>query len=310
MKKPAGLSVHKSRHWAVPVLGGILIAFAFALPAQAFTWNLPLCQTFAGCNSKQMGNAGYETEYQSVDHWGMDRGHNCTNYTAYRLIKNNIDASYLRGQGMAWQWGGVAASHGVAVDKSPRVGDIAWFDKNSGIGGVGHVAYVEHVNTNGTVRVSEDNYGGDFDWRDYQISDVTGFIHFGGGGGGAGGADVLVSGWNRVNVNGDHKAIVGPAGSGWETSLGSLVTTSSSNRRALYSCSIGSDEFTSTDANCEGQHVNRRLGYAYTSPPSGLSTRPVYRCMVNGSGEHFDSLVSNCEGHRSEGLLGYTVAYN
>lgn len=81
---------------------------------------------------------------------------------------------------MAWQWGGVASGHGVAVDGTPRVGDIAWFSSTSGVGSAGHVAYVEAV-SGGRVTVSEDNYGGDFDWRQYNISDVTGFIHFGGG---------------------------------------------------------------------------------------------------------------------------------
>ncbi len=127
-----------------------------------------------------MGNNGYENVY-TQSFWGMVAGHNCTNYAAYRLIKNGVDASYLQGQGMAWQWGGVAQAHGVAVDKTPVVGDIAWFSSTSGVGSDGHVAYVESVDPGaGTVRVSEDNYGGDFDWRDYYISNVTGFIHFGG----------------------------------------------------------------------------------------------------------------------------------
>ncbi len=153
-----------------------------ATPAGAVSWMSKLCQGFSSCNAQGLGNAGYQNEYL-VSHWGMTAGHNCTNYAAYRLIKNGVDASYLRGQGMAWQWGGVARNHGVTVDTSPRVGDIAWFGANasSGIGAAGHVAFVESVNaSNGTVTVSEDNYGGDFDWRPYHISDVTGFIHFGG----------------------------------------------------------------------------------------------------------------------------------
>lgn len=39
----------------------------------------------------------------------------------------------------------------------------------------------------------------------------------------------------------------------------------------------------------------------YTSP--GTNRIPLYRCLVGG--DHFASLVSNCEGQRSEGLLGY-----
>ena len=176
-----------------------------------FQWYSKLCTGFGGCNSVGMGNAGYENEYL-VSHWGMYAGHNCTNYAAYRLIRNGVDASYLNGQGMGWQWGSVAASHGVAVDKSPRVGDIAWFSADSGVGSAGHVAYVESVSA-GQVTVSEDNWGGDFDWRKYNIADVTGFIHFGGGGAVtngsyvsyegnvyriAGGAPVYVSSWAHM----------------------------------------------------------------------------------------------------------------
>ncbi|MDQ2756563.1 MAG: CHAP domain-containing protein [Actinomycetota bacterium] len=150
--------------------------------AVAITWFNPVCGGFVACNAAGMGNNGYERVY-TTSFWGMYPGHNCTNYSAYRLIARGIDASYLRGQGMAYQWGAVAASHGVAVDKSPVVGDIAWFDQTAGLSTSGHVAYVESVDLlAGTIRLSEDNYKGDFDWRSYYIRDVTGFIHFAGGG--------------------------------------------------------------------------------------------------------------------------------
>lgn len=175
----------KRRRVSIRLAGAItlvtlLVSWSVAAPAQAFPWLSKLCSSFSGCNAAGMGNAGYQNEY-TASHWGMYGGHNCTNYTAYRLIARGIDASYLRGQGMAYQWGTVAKAHGVAVDGNPRVGDIAWFSATSGVGSSGHVAYVESVNlAAGKVRVSEDSYGGDFDWRDYLISSVTGFIHFGG----------------------------------------------------------------------------------------------------------------------------------
>jgi surface antigen len=118
----------------------------------------------------------------AISYWGMYPGHNCTNYAAFRLIKNGVDASYLRGQGDAYQWGGVARSHGVAVDGTPRVGDIAWWDSNAGLGVNGHVAYVEQVG-NGFVVVSQDAIGGNFSWVKYSPAGglyPTRFIHFGG----------------------------------------------------------------------------------------------------------------------------------
>ena len=112
----------------------------------------------------------------------MYPGHNCTNYAAYRLIRNGVDASYLQGQGNAWQWCGVAASRGIKVDGTPRVGDIAWWDSTAGVGSDGHVAYVEQVG-DGFIVTSDDTWGGNFHWRKRTAggsSWPTGFIHFGG----------------------------------------------------------------------------------------------------------------------------------
>jgi surface antigen len=153
-----------------------LIAVA-ASSASAFTWYSKICTGFAACDSSGHGNDGYESVYTAA-HWRMFGGHNCTNYAAYRMIAAGAPSSlpYLLGDAAAW--GTVAAQHGVRVDHTPVPGSIAWFTA-SAIPSSGHVAYVESVNAAaGTITVSEDNFGGDFDWRQYQISDVSGFIHF------------------------------------------------------------------------------------------------------------------------------------
>jgi surface antigen len=178
------VTLRRARLLAASIGTAILMMISFtstSTSAYAFTWMNKVCIGFAACNQGGYGNAGYENEYLS-SHWGMTGGHNCTNYTAYRLIKAGVNASYLAGQGMAWQWGGVAQAHGVVVDGNARVGDIAWFAASTANQVPdGHVAYVESVNAGaGTIRVSEDNWGGNFDWRDYHIADVSGFIHFGG----------------------------------------------------------------------------------------------------------------------------------
>lgn len=191
---PLHTALYKGRHRpaAAPLLRArgvlaVLVLLATAAfgpaawsPATAFTWFSTLCTGFTGCNAVGLGNAGYQNVY-TQSFFGMYGGHNCTNYVAYRLKSRGINASYMAGQGNGYQWGPVAAAHGVAVDKSPRVGDIAWFDQKAGLSSNGHVAYVEAVDTTtGRVKVSEDNWGGDFDWRWYLVADVTGFIHFGG----------------------------------------------------------------------------------------------------------------------------------
>ncbi len=140
----------------------------------AISWLNPMCTGFAGCNAQGRGNGGYESVY-TRSFWSMIAGHNCTNYVAYRLSQRDIARFTIIGQADAKNWGPQARAQGYAVDKSnPQPGDVAWFDTN--IGASGHVAYVESVDGD-KVTVSEDNWGGNFHWRQYYIKDVTGFIH-------------------------------------------------------------------------------------------------------------------------------------
>lgn len=170
---------------AVAILGVMVLALmwvtATPLPAKAVSWYAVQCRGFDACQAQGKGNGGYSGVINQ-SYWSMYAGHNCTNYVAYRLQSNGVARFTVAGQGNAYQWGQAARDKGIAVDKSnPKVGDVAWFDV-AAVGGVGHVAYVESVNlSNNTIVVSEDNWGGDFDWRTYNISDVTGFIHVGGG---------------------------------------------------------------------------------------------------------------------------------
>ncbi|WP_052319003.1 hypothetical protein [Streptomyces pluripotens] len=89
--------------------------------------------------------------------------------------------------------------------------------------------------------------------------------------------------------------------------LGKLYMKPVAGTRPLYMCQVGKDTFTSQDVNCEGQRYVTRLGWIYASKPSGVSTRPIRRCTVLGSGEHFDSINMQCEGQHQEGILGYAL---
>lgn len=75
----------------------------------------------------------------------------CTSYAAwkYRLVHGTQN----RGWGNAYQW----KSH---ANSGPVAGAIVVWDKyaESGIGWAGHVGYVESVNPNGTINVSEYNW--------------------------------------------------------------------------------------------------------------------------------------------------------
>lgn len=57
--------------------------------------------------------------------------------------------------GNAIRWASVAAAAGYAVDGNPRAGDVLW---HRNIGGAGHVAFVEGVNGDGSLLVSDMNY--------------------------------------------------------------------------------------------------------------------------------------------------------
>ncbi len=86
----------------------------------------------------------------------------------------------------------------------------------------------------------------------------------------------------------------------------SLLLEQASGTYALYSCRVNSDQFVSTDANCEGQYVIGLIGYVYgAAQPDGL-TVPIYRCTLPG--DHFVSHTANCEGYTTESLLGYAIS--
>jgi surface antigen len=180
-------AANRPRDPRTPIRSAMLAALVLILTAFGMTVLTPsaeaaatrLCTGYASCNSMGYSDAGYSA-VSSTRYWGMEPGHNCTNYAAYRLIKNGVDASYLQGQGMAWQWGGVAKSRGITVNSVPAVGAIAWWGANSnGAGSTGHVAYVEAVTSDG-ILISEDNYGGNFHWVKLTPGGYypTGFIHF------------------------------------------------------------------------------------------------------------------------------------
>ena len=124
-------------------------------------------------NTQSSGSNDYPSYLRNApqdatDPWGFyDR--QCTSYVAWRM---NRDAgtttnapysftNYMRGPngksghfGNAINWDDNAKTVGFRVDHTPAVGAIAQWN----ISEYGHVAYVESVNSNGTVNVSEYNY--------------------------------------------------------------------------------------------------------------------------------------------------------
>ncbi|WP_148572492.1 CHAP domain-containing protein [Nocardioides caldifontis] len=152
-------------------------ALAALAPASATVTRL--CLTYSGCEKAGMGHAGY-AQANRVMYWRMYSGHNCTNYVAYRLVKNGMpNVRPWDGSGNATNWGVAMAK---ITDSTPTVGSVAWW--RAGVypaGSSGHVAYVERVVSADEIIVSQDSWGGEFSWARITRGSKgwpSGFIHF------------------------------------------------------------------------------------------------------------------------------------
>ncbi|GAA2518995.1 CHAP domain-containing protein [Rarobacter incanus] len=156
----------------------LLPGLATTAPAQAANYEV-LCTGYDGCVAAGYPDHGYKQARSSM-YWNMFSGHNCTNYAAYKVIRDGGPATRpWTGGGNATYWG---TSVPQLVDQAPAVGAIAWWLGGAGgMGSAGHVAYVERVVSNDEVIISEDNWSGDFHWkRIKRASSVwpSGFLHF------------------------------------------------------------------------------------------------------------------------------------
>lgn len=200
-----------------------------------------------------------------ISYWGMDPGHNCTNYVAWRLANNGVGQP-TPGLGDAATWADRALAAGYPVNSVPIVGSVAQWDAHAdGNGPEGHVAYVESVNPDGTLVVSEDYWhGGEQDgpltFRTVLASSVSHFIHFGD-----------VSQWLRL---------AGPDSGAWRV----LSTTLTVGLTAMSAVTMGGATpwvFYSQD----GQLFEARstaTGWAVT--PTGLATHNTSMSAVNMGG--------------------------
>ena len=122
-------------------------------------------------------------EFNEASYWGMDPGHNCTNYVAWRLSQDGVERP-ATSPGNASDWAERARVDGYLVNAVPTVGAIAqWNGNTAGYTSDGHVAYIERVNDDGTILVSEDYWldgsqTGPLTYRVVDMRTVSNVIHY------------------------------------------------------------------------------------------------------------------------------------
>lgn len=98
-----------------------------------------------------LANSDYDNPI--VDPWGM-YSRQCVSYTAWKVFQKNNYMPYWGGRGNANQWPANARAAGIHVDTTPRKGSVGVIMA----GQYGHVVWVEDVNSDGTINISQYNY--------------------------------------------------------------------------------------------------------------------------------------------------------
>jgi len=127
-------------------------------------------------------NGGYPDKWANapmnayVDNWGM-YSRQCVSYAAYMVWKNYGNMPYWGGFGNANQWTGNAIRYGIPVGKLPKAGSIGVIRS----GAYGHVAWVDSVQSNGTITIDHYNvnWAGKYArWTNVPASMFDDYIYF------------------------------------------------------------------------------------------------------------------------------------
>ena len=169
-----------------------------------------------------------------VDPWGF-YNRECVSFVAWRLnndngmsFSNNMNGGHF---GYAYQWKQNAINlFGASVfSGTPAPGAVAWWGQSS-YTPMGHVAYVDSVNSDGSINIEQYNaypYPGAYSTQTLKTTDThfpDGFLHFKdlpGGGGSIGNGNIL-------SLQNDHSVIMQPSrGASWQVEVtGSTPGTS------------------------------------------------------------------------------------
>ena len=117
------------------------------------------------------GGGGYPGQWANaplnayVDPWGL-YSRQCVSYAAWKVASTGRFVPHFQGMGNANQWPSTVARHGIQSGSTPKAGSVAM----QPIGYYGHVMYVESVNGDGSITVSDYNLAWDGLYRKYTRS--------------------------------------------------------------------------------------------------------------------------------------------
>ena len=109
-----------------------------------------------------VGTGGYPSAWANapldayIDDWGLYT-RECVSYVAWKVASTGRYVPHFGGAGHAKQWPETTARYGIKQGSVPKVGAAAV----STAGEYGHVMYVESVNGDGTITISDYNRGWD-----------------------------------------------------------------------------------------------------------------------------------------------------
>lgn len=135
-------------------------AIAAALKSSGNTGSLVPGDPNKGGYPANLANTNYYNPV--VDPWGM-YSRQCVSYTAWKVFQKNGYMPYWGGHGNANQWPASARAIGVTTSSVPRAQSVGVMMS----GYYGHVVWVESVNGDGTVNISQYNELTSAGWGNY-----------------------------------------------------------------------------------------------------------------------------------------------
>lgn len=105
-----------------------------------------------------------------VDPWGLYY-RECVSYVAWKLSSVGYGVRHFGGRGNATEWPSTTSGYTSQTKGIPHQGDAAVIPAYvQGVSRVGHVMYVESVNDDGTITISEYNFAGPGQYSERRIS--------------------------------------------------------------------------------------------------------------------------------------------